>query len=226
MNTPCKQIQIIIADDHPLIRKSLKIVINENVRFKLVGEAANGKELIDLAIKLKPDIIITDIKMPVMDGIEATKYLIKKLPSTGIIALSVIDNGRLIVDMLEAGAKGYLSKDVFADELAEAVNTVYQNKNYYSNTIKTHVTDLVAKGDYTVYKNVKEQFTEQERSIIKLICEEYSTKEIAEKLKTTKRSVDFIRDKILKKMAVKNIAGIVRYAIEHGLYEPAHTNNL
>ena len=218
MTTTYKPIEIIIADDHPLFLHSLKSLFKDSSEFKVVAEVANGFELVEVAKKLKPDIIITDIKMPVMDGITATTQLAHELPACGIIALSIVDEQNLVVDMLEAGAKGYLLKDTVIEELIQAVKTVYKGQTYFSNSIKTSVTDMVAKGEYGSYKSMLQQFSKKDLEIIKLICEEYSTKEIADKLKTTKRAVDGSREVILKKMGVKNSAGLVRYAIKNKLY--------
>lgn len=213
-------IEIIIADDHPLFLFSLTSLFKDLSEFKLLGEASNGYELVELSKKLKPDIVITDIKMPVINGISATIQIAKELPSCGIIALSIIDEENLIVDMLEAGAKGYLLKDTAIEELLEAVRAVYKGQTYLSKSIKTSITNMVAKGEYGYHKRLIQQFSKKDLEIIKLICEEYSTKEIADKLKITKRAVDGLREVILKKMKVKNSPGLVRYAIMNKLYAP------
>lgn len=213
-----RPIEIIIADDHPLFIHSLKSLFTDLSEFKIVAQAANGIELVEMSKRLQPDIIITDIKMPKMDGIAATKQLARELPACGIIALSVVDEQDLIVDMLEAGARGYLLKDTVIEELLEAVRTVHKGQNYFSNVIKSSITDMVAKGEYNLHKSLLQQFSAKELEIIKLICEEYSTKEIADKLHTTKRAVDGSREVILKKMGVKNSAGLVRVAIKNKIY--------
>src|ERR1700738_621813 len=107
-NSAKKQIRVLVADDHELLREGFHNMLKKQQSIKLVGEAANGKELVELAEELRPDIIITDIKMPVMDGLEATKNILKKFPEIGIIALTLYDEDHFIVDMLDAGAKGYL----------------------------------------------------------------------------------------------------------------------
>jgi len=210
-------ITIVIADDHPISRLGLSMMFNSLPEFKLVGEAANGKELVDIAKKLKPDIIVTDIRMPVMNGIESTKQIVKLLPATGIIALSIVDKEYEIAEMLEAGAKGYLLKDAAIEEVITAIKMVYAGEIYFSNLVTANVTKMVAKGNYSSYKKPKPQFSEKEIGIIKLISLEFSNKEIAEKLKLPKRSVERSRDKIMHKLGAKNSAGIVIYAIENNL---------
>jgi len=212
--TPAK---IIIADDHSLFRLSLKIIINDIPGFKIVGEAANGLELVDLSKRFKPDIIITDILMPVMDGIEAVKQIIKELPATKIIALTIVHKEYQIADMLEAGAKGYLLKDVVAEELVSAIKTVHKGETYFSNTVKTNATLMIAKGNYSSYKKPKPEFSEKEMAIIKLISMEDSNKEIAQKLGIKKRAVECSREQILHKLGAKNSAGIVVYAIKNDI---------
>src|SRR5215207_1311812 len=124
---PIPPIRIVLADDHEIFRDGFKVMIKKQPSVQLVGEAANGEELIALTSQLRPDVIITDIKMPVMDGIEATKRLTADFPEIGIIALSMFDEENLIVEMLEAGAKGYLLKNAHKDEILEAIKTVDRN---------------------------------------------------------------------------------------------------
>lgn len=209
-------IKIIIADDHPLIRHSLKLKLNDNSEFKLVGEAANGIELIDLAKRLKPDIVITDIKMPVMDGIEATKQLTKLLPGTNVIALSMMDDKDMMLNMLYAGAKGYLLKDVMVDEITTAINTVHLGLPYFSKQVYNCITKMITGVNF---KNPKLNLSQKENTIIQLICREYSTKQIADHLKISKRAVDGLRDNILKKINAKNTAGLVVYAMKQKIWQ-------
>lgn len=204
--TRIKPIEIIIADDHPLIRYSLKLAIGENPGYKITGEASNGKELISLALSLKPNIIIVDIKMPVMDGISATRQLAVELPETAIIALSVIDEEDLIIEMLQAGAKGFLRKDVMVEEVMVAIEMVHNGKYYFSRQVSDAITGRVARGDLHSSKKQQPDFSEKELAIIKLISREFSTKQIADHLKITKRSVDGLRENILKKIDAKKFS--------------------
>jgi DNA-binding NarL/FixJ family response regulator len=210
-------IKIIIADDHPVCLSGFKKML-DLPGFELIGEATNGKELIDLARNLKPDIIITDIKMPHMDGIEATKQIIKELPSIGIIAMSMIDEYNLIMDMVDAGAKGYLLKSAKAEEIIAAVDAVIKGETYYCKETTSHMVEMLARSDYkAIQENAKSQFSERELEIIKLIREEYSNKEIANKLKIKKRTVEWHREQILQKLNSKNTAGIVAFAIKNNI---------
>jgi two-component system, NarL family, response regulator NreC len=211
-------IKLLIADDHEIFRDGFKLMLSKFTDIELVGEAENGRELVELTKKLKPDVIITDIKMPIMDGIDATQKISEKYPDIGIIGLSMFDEDDLIIDMLEAGAKGFLIKNAGKLEITEAIRTVYEGEPYYCKTTSHKLTNLIAKSRFNPYKKVtKIEFTEKERTIIQLICKELSNKEIADKLFVSSRTVEGHRLKILDKMNVKNTVGLVVYAMKHGL---------
>jgi DNA-binding NarL/FixJ family response regulator len=213
-------INVILADDHEIFRDGFRVMLNKIEDVKLIGEASNGEELIEKALSLKPDIVITDIKMPVMNGIEATKRLVKELPGVGIIALSMFDEENLIVDMLEAGAKGYLLKNVHKEEVIAAVKSVYMEKPYYCRDTSNKLAQIIAKSHFNPYKkNVPPQFSELETAVIKMICKEYSTKEMADELKLSQRTVENYRRRILEKTDAKNTVGIVVFAMKNNLFE-------
>jgi DNA-binding NarL/FixJ family response regulator len=212
--------RLLIADDHELVRQGFRMILQNDKHIKLVGEAANGIELLELAEKLKPDVIITDIKMPKMDGIEATKILTEKFPLIGIIAFTVFQEESSIIDMLEAGAKGYLIKNSAKEELLEAVNAVLEQKTYYCRETTTRLAHLIAKSTFNPRIKARQQvFNKREKDIIRLICDEHSNKEIATGLSLSIRTVEGYREKIQEKMQVKNTAGIVVYAIRKGMYK-------
>ncbi|MGI8600546.1 MAG: response regulator [Chitinophagaceae bacterium] len=220
MNLPAITIKVLLADDHELFRDGFKMLIKKQQDIEIIGEAENGRELVNLAKELKPDVIVTDIKMPVLDGIEATKTLTKQFPGIGIIALSMFDDEFLIVDMLEAGAKGYLLKNAQKEEIFEAIRSVYNNETYYCNKTSTRLAQMIAKSGFNPYhKKQRVDFSERELEIMRLICQEYSNKEIGEKLFISARTVEGHRNKIQDKIKAKNMAGIIIYAIKHGIYK-------
>ncbi len=213
-----KGIQLLMADDHEIFRDGFKLMLTKYPDIELVGEAENGKELLELTQKLQPDVIITDIKMPVMDGIEAAKKISELFPDIGIIGLSMFDEDDLIVDMLEAGAKGYLIKNAGKEQITEAIRTVYNNDPYYCKTTSHKLTSMIARSRFNPYKKAaKVEFSEREIEIIDLICNEMTNKEISDKLFISIRTVEGHRLKILEKMNVKNTVGLVVYAIKMGL---------
>jgi DNA-binding NarL/FixJ family response regulator len=219
MTTTATSINLILADDHEIFRDGVSAMINKVPEINLVAEAANGEELVKLAKKFKPDVIITDIKMPVMNGIEATKLLKAEMPDIGIIALSMFNEEDLIVDMLEAGANGYLLKNAHRDEIVAAVQDVFKGEPYYCRDTTNKLAHMIANSKFNPNKKIeKPVFSANELAIIKMICEENSNKEMAEQLKLSKRTIESYREKILDKIDAKNTAGVVVYALKHRLY--------
>lgn len=212
------EIEVIIADDHELFRDGFKLMLSKQKNIKVVAEAENGKELLQLVEKHQPQVVITDIKMPLMDGIEATKKIAEMFPLIGIIVLSMFDEDDLIIDMLEAGAKGYLLKNADKEKILEAIQTVYEGNPYYCHTTSIKLTQMIAKSKYNPYsKKQTVDFTNKENEIIQLICKQLTNKEIGEKLFMSSRTVEGYRLKIMEKMDVKNPVGLVLYALKTGL---------
>lgn len=220
MNLKNAPIRIVLADDHEIFRDGFNVMMKKQADIKLIGEAANGMELIEIAGKLLPDIILTDIKMPKIDGIEATKILTSRYPGINIIALSMFDDDNLVIDMLEAGAKGYLLKSAHKNEIIEAIKSVYKNENYYCKNTSTKLVQLIATSRFDPYKEVqKPLFSKKEIEMIRLICQEVTNKEIAAKLFLSIRTIEGYRERIQEKMRVKSTAGIVIYAIKTGIFK-------
>jgi DNA-binding NarL/FixJ family response regulator len=215
-----RNISVVIADDHEIFRDGFRAMLNKYPEMKLVGEAENGKELIAIVEKLNPDVIFTDIRMPVMDGIEATKQLLRNNPEVKIVALSMFDEDTLIMEMLEAGAKGYMLKNSHKDEIIEAIHHVSKGDNYYCKHTSEKLLSLIAKSSFNPYKkNNKLQFSEREIQIIKLICEQYANKEIAAMLNLSVRTIEGYREKIQEKAKARNSAGIVIFAIKNQIHK-------
>ena len=214
-------IKVIIADDHEIFRDGLRIMLQKQPDIHLVAEASDGRELIDQVEQYQPDIVISDVKMPRMDGVTAARYLASHHPQVGIIALTMFDEEDLIIDMLEAGAKGYLLKNADKHEIVEAVKSVYSQEPYYCRHTSNKLAQMVAKSKFNPYKHQpKPEFSDRETEIIVDICNGLTSKQIAEKIFLSVRTVEGLRMKIMEKMEVKNTAGIIIYAIKHGLYKP------
>lgn len=210
--------RVVIADDHEIFRDGLSLMLSRQQEINLVGEAENGLQLIEMVRRLQPDVVITDIKMPVMDGLESIRALLKEFPELKIIALSMFDEENLVVDMLEAGAKGYLQKNADKTEILEAIATVYGDNTYYCRRTTSKLASLIAKSKYSW--NVKKKavtFSDREVEIIKLICLQHTTQQIADAVFLSRRTVEGYRFKILEKMNVKNTAGVVVYALKHSI---------
>jgi len=214
-------IKVVLADDHEIFRDGMKLMLSKLPSVTLAGDASNGRELVKLVDDVKPDIVITDIKMPLMDGVEATKYITQHHPDIGVIALSMFDEISLIVEMLEAGASGYLVKDCDKAEIKEAIERVYQKEQYYCRHTGNKLMQVMARNARKENnKYTAPSLSDKEKEIIQLICEQYTTKEIGEKLFMSPRTVEGYRLKILEKLDAKNTVGIVIAAIKYGLYTP------
>ncbi len=213
-------ITIVIADDHELFRAGLKHLLETIKDVSLVGECNNGKKLVDICLKEKPDVVITDIKMPVMDGIEASHIITSKLPDTNIICISFLDNDFAIVKMLEAGVIGYLVKNSSMEEVSEAINNARMGKPYYCDTTTKLLTKLIIESKFDPYtKSSASLFNEKEIEMIQMFCEEKTCQEVAAAMHKSIRTVEEWRSKIIAKMGVRNLAGMVIYSVKHGIYE-------
>jgi len=204
-------IKIIIADDHSIIRDGLKAMLEKNDFCRIVGEAANGEELLELLKTTTCDVVCTDISMPVMDGVEATKQIVKNFPKVKVMCLSMHEEAGFIKKMMEAGAVGYVFKDSSKDELKEAIQAVESGKKYFNQKLFDILLNMESGG-----KEIS-VLSSREKEILKLIAEEYTNPEIAEKLFLSVRTVDTHRQNLIQKLDVKNTAGLVKYAIKSGL---------
>lgn len=215
-----KTIRIILADDHEIFRDGFKAMLKKQPSVELVAEASNGQELVELTRQFQPDVIVTDIKMPLMDGLEATKILAEEFPDIGIIALSMIDEENLIIDMMEAGARGYLIKNAHKTEIIEAIKTVYDDEIYYCNEASSKLTRRIASSDRIMFqkKKARPEFSEKEIAVIQYICQELTNKEIADKMDLSIRTIEGYRDRILEKTGARNSAGVVVFAIRNNIY--------
>jgi DNA-binding NarL/FixJ family response regulator len=213
-------IRIILADDHEIFRDGFKAMIKKQPSVALIGEASNGEELVELTRQLKPDVVVTDIKMPKMDGLQATKVLSRELPEIGIVALSMIDEENLIVDMMEAGAKGYLLKNAHKTEIIEAIKAVNEGNIYYCDGASAKLTRMIAKSDKIPFnkKSSKPELSQKEIEVVLLICQEKTNKEIADELNLSIRTIEGYRDRIFEKIGARNSAGVVIYAIRNKIY--------
>jgi DNA-binding NarL/FixJ family response regulator len=211
-------ITLVIADDHEIFRDGLSMMLAKQEGLLLVGQAGNGRELLNLVCEKNPDIVITDIKMPVMSGIEATRLLLQKFPRLKIIALSMFDEENLIVDMLDAGAKGYLLKNADKREILEAIDTVYGDNNFYCRHTSARLASMIMKSRFDPVKKKKELFfSNREKEIISLICKQMTAQQIGDHLFLSKRTVEGYRTRIMEKMDVRNTVGVVIFALRNSL---------
>jgi DNA-binding NarL/FixJ family response regulator len=208
------KIQIVIADDHQLFRNGLKILLDAFDEFSVVGEAVNGEELINIVKNSQCNMVLMDIDMPVMDGIEATKQAIKIRPEIKIIALSMYGEEDYYYRMVDAGAKGFLLKDSDINEVKDAILTVVNGGNYFSQQLLHNVIQRIkTRESETKLANL----SAREKEILLKICEGLSNQEIADTLFISKRTVDKHRANLLSKTGSKNTASLILYAIKNKL---------
>jgi len=193
-------------------------MLSKQSDLSLIGQAGDGKELIALTEELHPDLVITDIKMPRMDGIEATRRLLQKNPDLKIIALSMFDEDNLIVEMLEAGARGYLLKNADKKEILEAIVSVYEDQVFYCRHTSARLASMIAKSRFDPRKKNQEIiFSEREKEVIQMICKQFTAQQIGAQLFLSKRTVEGYKTKILEKMNARNTAGVVIFALRNNL---------
>ena len=208
-----KIISLAIADDHEIFRKGLRIILNEIDRVKVVGEAPNGLKLMDILKHHDIDLVLMDIRMPVMDGIEATRKIVEKYPGTKIIALTMFEEISYFNQMIEAGADGFLLKKTNKDELETAILTVMEGDNYFSEEF----INKVNRSQRPAKKLVDVELTDREQEVLELICKGMSNAEISKYLGVSARTVDGHRAHLLEKTGAKNSPHLVMFAIKNGL---------
>ena len=211
------RIKILLADDHKIIRHGLRSLLDRQSRIEVVGEAENGRQAVLLARDLQPDVVVMDISMPDLNGMDATLQILAESPHIKIIALSMHTDKRFIIRMLKADASGYLLKDCAFDELARAVTTVIGGQTYLSPEIATVVIkDLVQESDNSDSSTLA-LLSGREREVLQLISEGKTTKQIAGKLYISTKTVETHRAKIMKKLNIFSLAGLIKFAVREGL---------
>ena len=209
-------IKILIADDHQLFREGLINLLSDSSEIEVIAQAEDGKEAIIKAKKFNPDIVIMDIGMPVMNGVEATEILKKELPDIKVIAISMYSDKHFIKGMLEAGASGYLLKSCTYDQLIEAINAVYSGKKYLSNKItEVIIHDYLGKEEEIPNNDPK--LSERESEILKLFAEGKTSREISELLFVSVKTVGTHKQHILEKLELKTTTDLVKYALKKGI---------
>ncbi|MEI6851293.1 MAG: response regulator transcription factor [Bacteroidota bacterium] len=208
-------IRVAIADDHEIFRKGLRIILNEIDELKVIGEAQNGHELFEILKHHEVDVILMDIRMPVMDGIEATKKVVEKYPQIKVIALTMFEEISYFNQMVEAGANGFLLKKTNKDELYRAILQVMQDETYFSEEFISNVN----KTQKPKSRISGIELTEREQEVLDLICKGMSNTEISKFLGLSARTVDGHRAHLLEKTGAKNSPHLVMFAIKNGLIQ-------
>ena len=208
-------IRIILADDHEILREGLRRMIEREPNMEVVGEAQDGRTLVEMAVSLKPDVIVMDITMPDLNGMDATRQILAKMPQIKILALSMHEDRKYVTGMLEAGASGYLLKGCKFDELVTAIQTIMLRRVYLS----PQIADMVVKGylDKSPRRFAEPVLSDREREVLQLLAEGHSIKETAFKLGISAKTVETHRRHIMEKLQIDNASEIVKYALREGL---------
>lgn len=213
-----KKIRILIADDHGIVRKGLRLQLEQNNDFEVVGEATEGREAVRMAEELLPDVVIMDIAMPNLNGIQATTQLVKKNPQIGVIILSMYSDETYLMRTLAAGAKGYLLKDSADVDLHRAVEVVAQGKPFFSPAIAdTLLEDYMRQLQQRGLQDSYDLLTEREKEILQLLAEGKSNKDVAGILNLSTNTVETHRTRIMQKLDLHSTADIVLYAVRKGI---------
>jgi DNA-binding NarL/FixJ family response regulator len=213
-----RKVRIVIAEDHTILREGLRSLLCSNPNFEIVGEAEDGREAIRCVEKLKPDLILTDLSMPRMNGMEAIKEIKRESPETKVLVLTVHKAEEYILAAFRAGADGYLLKDSTHVELVMAVNKVLSGKHYISPEISEKVVEGYLEGKKALKSKTSwETLTQREREILKLIAEGYKNKEIADDLCISAKTVEKHRANLMEKLNLHNAQALTAFAIDKGL---------
>jgi two-component system response regulator NreC len=212
------KLRILLGDDHTLVRQGLRKILEERSEWEVVAEASDGRDAVRQALAVKPDVAILDIGMPLMNGIEATRQMVRRLPTLRVLILSMHSSEAYIIQVLKAGAKGYLLKDSADTELIRGVAAVAAGKSFFSPAVaKVMLDDYVR---HLAEKGIADRFdslSEREREIFQLVAEGHSNKEIADLLSISPATIETHRAHILQKLDVHNTAELVLYAVRRGV---------
>lgn len=210
-------IKILIADDHGILREAIASLLNNEFGMEVIGEAQDGRTAVQLAKELHPDVIIMDIAMPGLNGIEATRQIVREMSNIKVIALSIYADRRSVREMLKAGASGYVPKQCAFKELVTAIQNVVSNQTYLSSRISGIVVEeyihRLEKNDNSAYSIL----TPREREVLQLIAEGKSTKAIAKELFVSNKTIEWHRRQLMNKLGAQSVAELVKYAIREGL---------
>ena len=215
------KINIILADDHHVIREGLRLLLDREKDLLVIAEADTGRSVLSAVKKFNPDLVIMDVSMPELNGMEATRKILSEAPATKVLALSMYSDKRFVEGMFQAGVSGYLLKNCIARELVSAIRLVAKGQVYISPEIAGTIVDgylsrLVPQTD-TTQRLQRKTLTDREREILQLICEGQNSKEVAETLHVSSKTVDAHRRNIMEKIGVHSIAELTKFAIREGI---------
>ncbi len=211
-------VKLILADDHAILRQGLRRLLESDPAFLVVGEAADGLEAVQLVEQKRPDVLIVDLMMPALNGLEVTRQLASRAPATRIIILSMHQDDEYVLQALRSGAMGYVLKESTPTELAQAIHDVVQGERYLSRKLNNSLISLMVKqSQEKTPAGSYEQLSDREREVLQLVAEGLSSAEIARRLSISRRTVETHRASLMHKMGFANTTDVVRFAIKRGI---------
>jgi len=211
------KIKILLVDDHQILRDGIRSLVKGYDDMEVIGEAADGREALDMVEKLSPDIVIMDISMPDLNGIDATRMIINEAPDVKVIALSMHHDKQFVSEIFKAGASGYLIKDSAFDELEHAIRIVISGQTYINPQIASLVVESLVNQSVTPNPKSFSLLTEREREVLQLIADGKSTKQIAIDLNVSSKTIESHRRQVMGKLNVRSVADLTKFAIREGL---------
>lgn len=213
-------IRIILADDHTIVRHGLNKLIQQQEDMEVIAQASNGQSTVELIRELSPDMVIMDIGMPDLNGIDATRQIVRDFPHVKVIGLSMHSGKKFVIEMLKAGASGYLLKDCALEELTTAIKIVVDNKIYLSPAITDIVVENYVRNSKEKQDSAFSLLSQREREVLQLMAEGKTTKQIARQLHISPKTVEGHRLRLMAKLNMDSIAKLTKYAIQEGLTSP------
>ncbi len=211
-------ISVLLADDHRVVREGLRALLERNHDISVVAEASDGQEAVKLAAQVKPDVVVMDISMPVLNGIEATQQVIEASPSTRVIILSMYSTSEHIFRAFKAGAQGYLLKESAGSDVVAAVRAVKEGRRYLTEKItETVLDDFIHRRSLSESESPVSRLSKRERHILQLVVEGKSSSDIGRQLFLSPKTIDTYRSRIMHKLSINDVPGLVKFALQHGL---------
>jgi len=219
-------IRVLLADDHRILREGLKSLLKGETDIRLVGEASTGTEAVSRAVELGPSVVILDITMPGLNGLQATSQIVTRVPGARIVILSMTCEEEFVVQAIDAGASGYLIKDTAPSELITAIREVHKGNAFFSPAVSKILLERQKKRETSEMKSIPEELTHRERDVLQMLCDGFTSKEIGERLAIGVKSVEKLRQQMMDKLGIHDLALLVRYAIRQGIVKEDRTQTV
>ncbi len=214
-----KKIRVLLVDDHAILREGIKALLEKQDNIEVVAEAADGREAISRVAQFRPDVVVLDISMPMMDGLESTRQMKRHNPDIKVLVLTMHDNEEYFFQLLRAGASGYVTKKSVSRELVSAIEAVYRGESFFCPTMAKFLLSDFLRLDKAVENTSQEELTPREREIVKLIAEGYTNQQIADLLHRSVKTIESHRSNILRKLGIHDSIELVKYAVRKKLIE-------